>query len=295
MNNTRPESCGLATPELFARVINRLCDYYRQRHGEKSANQQSAHQARPLRFFCSCCLRVFRSEESMFFRERSTQAESFDSRDRSFREVAENYRHLARANRLFFFSHPFVWCVPRLVGRERCRELTFLDIGAGDGSLGRALTRWAARRGWNWRVTSLDASPMALELNPDDNAVLGAALNLPFKDGSFDVVIASQMTHHLVDDGEVARHFAEAWRVAKEAIVISDLHRNACLFTLVWLCVRLLRFPKPLARDGEISVLRGFRIPEWTKLAREAGIADARVWLYFGTRIMLEARKPVAG
>lgn len=228
----------------------------------------------------------------MFLRERSTQAESLDSPERPPAEIAASYRQLARANRLFFFSHPFVVHLPRVLGRENCRSLTLLDVGAGDGLLGQRLARWAQRRDWHWEVTNLDANPHALALNPGGRNVPGSALALPFPDAHFDVVVASQMTHHLTD-AEVVTHFREAWRVARRTVLVSDVHRNAFLYGLVWFGVRLLGLGRAMREDGVISVRRGFRLGEWRRHAEEAGIPDARVWLYAGTRIMLAARKNV--
>ncbi len=226
----------------------------------------------------------------MFLSARSTQAESFDSPGRPAAEIEAGYRQLARANRLFFFSHPFVFTLPRLLGVARCRALTLLDVGAGDGLLGRRLEAWAQRRGWRWEVTNLELNPHALALNPSGRNVTGSALALPFPDAHFDVVIASQMTHHL-SDAEVVTHFREAWRVARQAVLLSDLHRNPFLYALVWMGSWLVGFNRAMREDGVISVRRGFRLDEWRRHAAAAGIPDARVWLYAGTRIMLAARK----
>ncbi|HEY6170573.1 MAG TPA: methyltransferase domain-containing protein [Verrucomicrobiae bacterium] len=232
----------------------------------------------------------------MFLRQRSTQAESFDAPQRSLAEVAESYRHLARINRVFFFSHPFVLVLPRLLDERACRSLSLLDVGAGDGSLGITLNRWAARRGWDWQVTNLDKNPLALELNPAGRNVVASALALPFPDDHFDVVIASQMTHHLRSEAEVIAHFREARRVARQAVVLSDVHRNALLLAVVWIWLRALRVPATLREDGLVSIRRGFRVPEWLALARAAGIADAHVWLYMGSRVLLETlKRPHAG
>lgn len=227
----------------------------------------------------------------MFLRQRSTQAESFDSPSRPMPEVAASYRQLARANHAFFFAHPFVLTLPRLLGPEQCRSLTLLDVGAGDGLLGRRLETWAAKRGWHWAVTNLDASSQALQLNPSGRNVIGSALVLPFPDAHFDVVIASQMTHHLADP-EVAMHFREAWRVARRAVMVSDLHRNLFLLALVWLGSWPLCFSRAMRQDAVISVRRGFRLDEWRRQAEQAGIPGAQVWLYAATRIMLSAQKP---
>jgi len=115
-------------------------------------------------------------------------------------------------------------------------------------------------------------------------------LQLPFADGSFDLVVASQMTHHLADE-QVVQHWREAWRVTRDAMFICDLHRNAGLYAMLWLTLRLMRVSDLVRADGLISVKRGFRRREWRELAGRAEIPGAKVWLYYGTRIGLQARK----
>jgi hypothetical protein len=208
--------------------------------------------------------------------------------DRPASEMAEAYAMLAFVNRVCLLARPFQRLLPKMLGEERCRSLTLLDLGAGDGWLGSELTRWAAKRGWDWRVTNLDLNARALSLS---NNGQGSALALPFRDGAFEVVIASQMAHHLATDDEVGLHFKEAWRVAREAVLFNDLHRNVGLYAAIWLLLRLKGAPETFLSDGLVSVRRGWRVKEWRELAGRAEIPGARVWLYSGSRIMLEARK----
>ena len=227
----------------------------------------------------------------MFLSRRATQAEYTDSPHLPLEEVAENYRQLARVNRVLGFADLFTRHLTRWLGREHCRHLRILDVGAGDGSLGRAMTRWAGRRGWVWRVTNLDMNGFALRLNPDGHNVRGHVTALPFADDTFDVVVASQMTHHLADRDDVARHFREAWRVSRDAVCISDLHRNAGSYGCLWVLLHLLRLSPPMRQDGLLSIKRGWRMAEWNELARQAALPEARIWLYYGARIVLQARK----
>jgi SAM-dependent methyltransferase len=225
----------------------------------------------------------------MFFHKRSTQAEYFDTPGLAEAERAGAFRELDRINRLFRFSHPFASRLPSWLGKKRCERLDILDVGAGTGLLGKELSAWAQRRGWDWRFTNLDANPVLKSVGPA-KTVTGSALQLPFADGSFDLVVASQMTHHLTDK-QVVQHWREAWRVTRDAIFICDLHRNAGLYAMLWLTMHLLRSRRTLRDDGLLSVKRGFRRGEWRELAARAEIPDAKVWLYYGTRIGLQARK----
>jgi SAM-dependent methyltransferase len=226
----------------------------------------------------------------MFMRERSTQPEYFDTPGLSQAQRDREYRELDRLNGYFYFSHPFVSRLPRWLGKKRCERLEILDVGAGTGLLGKRLSGWAARRGWDWRFTNLDANPAPFVTDQKAAFLTGSALQLPFTDGSFDLVVASQMTHHF-NEAEVVQHWREAWRVTREAVFICDLHRNAVFYAMLWLAMRLMRTEKMVLKDGLISVERGFRLDEWRALAAQAGISDAKVSLYYGTRIVLQARK----
>jgi SAM-dependent methyltransferase len=226
----------------------------------------------------------------MFFRERSTQQEYYDAPQRSAAERLSAFRELDRVNQLFRFDHPFTSRLPSWLGEQRCASLDILDVGAGSGLLGRVLAKWAQGRGWDWRFTNLDLNPIAPEADDRATNVTGSALQLPFGDRSFDLVVASQMTHHLTD-AEVVQHWREAWRVSRDAIFICDLHRNAGFYALLWPALHLLRTEPMLRRDGLISVRRGFRRREWQTLAALADIPSPKVGLYYGTRIVLQARR----
>jgi 2-polyprenyl-3-methyl-5-hydroxy-6-metoxy-1,4-benzoquinol methylase len=226
----------------------------------------------------------------MFFNQRSRQAEYFDTPGLSEAERAGAFRELDRINDVFRFSHPFVSRLPSWLGEKRCKNLNILDVGAGTGLLAEKLSAWARRRGWDWRFTNLDANPVNLKSGNPTQTVTGSALQLPFADGSFDLVVASQMTHHLTDE-QVIRHWREGWRVTRDAMFICDLHRNAGLYAMLWFSLRLMRTSRNLREDALISVKRGFRRREWRKLVARAKIPDAKVRLYYGTRIVLQARK----
>ena len=226
----------------------------------------------------------------MFFRERSTQVEYLDAPDRPVDETVAAFNDLDRINRFFRFSHAFESRLPGWLGEERCKRMEILDVGAGTGLLGKTLSAWARERGWDWRFTNLDVNPVALKSADATSNIVGSALQLPFPESSFDLVVASQMTHHLTD-AEVVQHWREAWRVTRDAIFICDVHRNVGLYTMLWLVMLVLRVERKLREDGLISVKRGFRLDEWRALAARADILDAQVWLYYGTRIVLQGRK----
>lgn len=224
---------------------------------------------------------------------RSRQAENFDRPNRPLDEVARDYRQLSRVNRFFHFVQPFGSLIEQH-GGGAVGSMDILDIGSGDGSLGRALHRMAARKGWEWRFTNLDINRQACGLQARSNgfrAVVGSALSLPFNPDRFDAVIASQMTHHFDRGEEVVRHFSEAWRVTRGLLIISDLHRSRLLYVILSMITRVLGLSKSMRHDGLLSVRRSFRVHEWRDLAGQAGISNPEVFVYHRARLTLMANK----
>jgi ubiquinone/menaquinone biosynthesis C-methylase UbiE len=226
----------------------------------------------------------------MFLGRRSLQAEYFDSA-RPLNELAQFFQCLTRLNRLFAFAEPFQRLLPRLMGNAHSAALSLLDVGAGDGTLGKALTAWAATRGWKWNITNLDCNLEALTLNRDARCVAGSGLALPFVSGSFDMVIASQMLHHLTD-AQALIVLRESWRVARRGILVCDLHRNSILYSLLWALFQFQQYPRSFRGDALLSVKRSWRVSELRKLLDRTELRQAEVRLYFGARIVLQARKP---
>jgi ubiquinone/menaquinone biosynthesis C-methylase UbiE len=227
----------------------------------------------------------------MFLARRSAQAEYFDAPERTASELADHYVWLNRVNRVTRFDRPFRMWIPRLLPEADCRDLTVLDVGAGDGELGRTLSSWAGQQGWSWKFTDLDLSSHACALNPNPRATVGSATALPFPDRSFDVVVATTMTHHLPEDADVVAHFREAARVARRLVLVCDMQRSALFLGALGLFLWLHRVPREFREDGLLSVRRGWRVEEWQRMAAAAGLVDARVWSEHGTRVLLSVQK----
>lgn len=227
----------------------------------------------------------------MFLRCRATQAEYFDAPERTLEEVRDSYHWLGRVNRLTRFERPFRIWIPRLLGEPVCQSLRIVDLGAGDGALGRTLREWAASQGWDWRFTNVDLNPIASQLNPHGDNVTASVLDLPFEDGAFDLAIGTTMTHHLQTDAEVIQHFREAWRVARRGVVLCDMHRNPAFHAVLGVLLVGMGCPREFIADGLLSVRRGWRVAEWRRFVDEAGLCGAKVWFEHGTRVLMAALK----
>lgn len=188
---------------------------------------------------------------------------------------------------------------------HRAERLRVLDVGTGDGTVGRRLAAWAERGGGRWRVVGVDLHPQVVALADAFRGMAGGrpaasdppalplrlvradALRLPFADGSFDVALCTLTLHHFREP-DASRLVSELARVATRLVIVSDLERAlpsylfARLFALTWWR------RNPLTRvDGPLSVLRSFTPGELRRVAADAGLAGARVRRHFPFRLVL--------
>lgn len=196
--------------------------------------------------------------------------------------VRDELRDIARLNALFGGTRavvaalePFLAArgagVVRAGGRSEC--WTLLDLGTGSGDIARAAATVARRHG-------IDLRPVGLELNRTAARVAEAAGlativadggALPVRPRSVDVVVASQVLHHLPRPLAV-RWIASCDRVARRAVVLADLRRSRVAMAGVWLATFPLGMSRMTRRDAVISLRRGYSASEFAAMLEEAGV-----------------------
>lgn len=156
-------------------------------------------------------------------------------------------------------------------------RVTLLDVGTGTADLPAAIRERARRRRQEVVTIGIDLSGDVLRAANDrlSGAACASAVALPFADASIDVVFSSQLLHHFFDE-ELERLLRELHRVAKHAVVISDLRRSWVAAAGFWIGSRALAFDVITRHDGIVSVLRGFRPRELgTLVTRAVGVTPA--------------------
>ncbi|OLD93758.1 MAG: hypothetical protein DMD31_12585 [Gemmatimonadetes bacterium] len=195
--------------------------------------------------------------------------------------VRRELRDIARLNALFggtravvdalepFFRHSGLGA--RGLGAA---SWTLLDVGTGLGDIPRAVAAVARRRGITLTPIGLDVIPTAARLSRENgvSVVLGDGGALPFAAKSVDIVIASQVLHHL--PRAVARRWIAGFdRMARRAVVLADLRRSRLAAAGVWLASFPLGMSGTTRHDAVVSVRRGYTKREFDALLREAGVA----------------------
>src|SRR5262249_52320514 len=147
----------------------------------------------------------------------------------------------------------------RLLGSDRPKRVTLLDVGTGLGDLPRRAREWGRRRGITIVPVGIDRHPTAAELATSNRvpSAVACAGALPFPPQSVDIVIASQLIHHLAPEAIMA--FARAASsIARRGVVLADLRRSVVAASGFWIGSRLLGFDRATRDDGLTSVRRGF-------------------------------------
>lgn len=174
--------------------------------------------------------------------------------------VVRMLRDIARSNRWFGGRHAVHHALDRLLeSADQGRPLSLFDIGTGAGDLPLDAVQWAAKRGITLRPVGLERIPVAARLARSAGVptALGCAGALPLRTQSVDLVLVSQLAHHL-DAASAQRLFAECSRVARRGVIVSDLQPSRLASWGYRLGGTLLGLHPATISDGIISLARGF-------------------------------------
>src|SRR5437868_9184359 len=137
-------------------------------------------------------------------------------------EVAASLEDLRWLNRYFGGSSTTAKLLSHVAEATGLEQISFLDVAGASGDVASAAHDQLRARGVDLKTTVLDRSASHLRNGNGTTAVVGDALGIPFRDGSFDVVGSSLFLHHLELD-QLARFINEALRVCRYAVIVNDL------------------------------------------------------------------------
>ena len=148
------------------------------------------------------------------FSSRADLSEIMDDLSRPDSEFDEAYRELGIINRRL----GGIRAIERFLPHKS--NLLVLDVAAGACDVSEALLRRIPAQ-----IVVLDVNPKGLKSARKSWPVTGNALELPFRDNTFDVVMASLFFHHL-SEANCVRVLEKMWRVSRELVLVNDLYRH---------------------------------------------------------------------
>jgi ubiquinone/menaquinone biosynthesis C-methylase UbiE len=207
------------------------------------------------------------------------------------RLVEQSLKSIARSNRWFGGRAAVRFGLARALEGAAPGALTLFDVGTGAADLALDAERWGRGRGFAIRGIGIDQSFPAARVARGNGVatVVGCAGSLPLRAGSVDLVLVSQVIHHLTRPAAM-QLLAESQRVARRAVVVCDLRRARLAEAGFWLGSRVLRFDRETRADGITSVRRGYRAAELKDLMAAAGL-PAPVWTRPGYRLVAVWRR----
>jgi 2-polyprenyl-3-methyl-5-hydroxy-6-metoxy-1,4-benzoquinol methylase len=191
--------------------------------------------------------------------------------------VRRQLADIARLNRWFGGVDCVVRALEPVFRRATPGAWTLLDIGTGGGDIPRAVARAARRHGISLTAIGFDRIPTAARVARAAGleAVIGDGDAMPFRRPAADVVLASQVLHHL-PRATATRWIAALNALARRAVVIADLRRSRAAMAGVWLAALAMGMPASTRHDAVLSLRRGYKKEELEGLTRLAGV-PARV------------------
>jgi ubiquinone/menaquinone biosynthesis C-methylase UbiE len=194
--------------------------------------------------------------------------------------VGRELRDIARLNALFGGTRavvlelePFLERGKRETGNGKRQTWTLLDVGTGLGDIPRAAAAAAWRHGITLRLVGIELNRTAARLaRAGGLATIVADGNaLPFGPRSVDLVVASQVLHHLPRPVAV-RWIATLDRIARRAVVLADLRRSRVAMAGVWAASVGLAMSGVTRHDAVVSLKRGYTKTEFDEMLRQAGV-----------------------
>ncbi len=189
--------------------------------------------------------------------QRVTTPELLDSDQCPPEEVQCALRDLGRMNRWFGGVATTQSLIERVAQSTGRRRLSVLEVASGFGEVPELVNKRLARRGITLDLTLLDR--MRSHLRGNTLSVVGDAVALPFRDGSFDVVSCNLFAHHL-DPENLSCFIRDAGRVSSCAVVINDLVRHPLHLALIYAGFPLMRCR--VSRVDGVASVRAAYVPK---------------------------------
>ena len=199
--------------------------------------------------------------------------ELLDSDTGTAREVEDSLKDLQMVNRWFGGAQVMSGLLYQVAAQRRLESVSWLDVAGASGDIAGLAQKSLARKGVRLEPILLDRA--ATHLNGNYPSVCSDALALPFGNDSLDVIGCSLFAHHL-EPHEVAKFATEALRVARHAVVISDLIRHRLHLVLAYAGWLLYR-SRLTRHDAPASVRRAYKVAEMIDILKPVNAAAMEV------------------
>jgi len=189
-------------------------------------------------------------------------------------ELEDALSGIARINQVLGGNSLTIDAIKRIVDKKKLKHLNILDLGCGNGDMLRALSQWAADKGYRFSMTGIDANPFTIgaaqrlsEAYPDITYRCADFMEHEPEQEPYDVVLLTLTLHHF-SNAQIIRLLRQYRAQTRLAIIVNDLHRSRLAYFLFHLVSRIFRLNRINDSDGKLSILRGFKRKELQSLSK---------------------------
>ncbi|NTS40209.1 methyltransferase domain-containing protein [Flavisolibacter sp. BT320] len=216
------------------------------------------------------------------FQKRSYQKELLDSNGIPFADIRQNMEELDLINR-YLGGHAITVAGLKALLNEQSlpyKKFTVAEIGCGGGDNLRAIKDWASLHKIPVQLTGIDLNEECISYaaNHPKNKDIDF-IHSDYRQASFsakpDVVFSSLFCHHFTDEELVAQL---QWMRQNSVVgfFINDLHRHPLAYYSIKGLTAVLSKSYLVKNDAPLSVQRGFKKKDWTRIFAKAGIERYR-------------------
>lgn len=220
----------------------------------------------------------------MNLRERdATVEELLDAPGVDPRLLERSLRDLRRLSFALGWTNLAVKDAAQVVAQQQLRAFSVLDVATGAANIPIALARWARHSKLQAEITATDISEQVLAVARKDCANFPEirleqqnTLALIYEAQSFDLVLCQGALHHFAP-AEAQVLLRELARVARRAVIVTDLQRSLPLYLGAWLLMHTLVLHRVTRHDGLASIRRAYLPREVRALAGQANLHSATI------------------
>ena len=196
-----------------------------------------------------------------------------DRNDLPAEDLFQNYRELHNINRWLGGYRITLKGLSKLI-TDLDRVYSILDVGCGGGDMINEIDKWSQINNFRFHLSGLDKSEAAIHYagkNKKIEWISDDVFDHLNSERKYDIITCTLFMHHFPNE-KIKELLQSMMRSANVGIVINDLERNPIAYYSIGLLTKLFSKSYLVKNDAPLSVLRGFKKPEWRKIVDDAGL-----------------------
>src|ERR1035437_3461559 len=169
--------------------------------------------------------------------------------------------------------------------------MSILDYGTGIADLPRFLDKWLNKIKIPHKIFGVDNNTTVIQRARDmskdyENIKLFHKTNIENLTGRYDIIILSQMFHHL-EKAEASNLLRNLYKITNKRIIISDFIRSKLSYWIIKTIVYITTTNYINRVDGPISILRAYSDKEIKEILNNAEIKKYKIYNIFPRKFII--------